>query len=343
MNMHAPALRRRLADIVEEYDAKRAAIPEALAAYGRAVAELHSAASIGAAYGGPLLRDSSGPAPWAMEVSLLKSAWQHVYDGLNVAEIAPAADKWRFEQMLEKPPAFTLEEIRERFGDYLLNPRHHILRGLAEVFCSLDPAYRSHSKVKIGVAGLPKRVILRSVGGYGAWGTDRLRDVLNALAAYQRLPLVTWPELSALLDDGEACRTGKEVRPAYGEPFRTVPRGVRLRRFANGNGHLFFEELTLRDINRAPGPPSPGICNTIRPLPVSRGSSSAISAPSPAGASSNPPAAAAACLTPCATLAPRPSASRSTGPASSSAERKATASNAPTSSRRCRPGTTTGL
>ena len=105
-----------------------------------------------------------------------------------------------------------------------------ILRGLAEVFCSLDPAYRSHSKVKVGVAGLPKRVILRSVGDYGAWGTDRLRDVLNALAAYQRLPLVTWPELRALLDDGEACLAGKEVRPGYGEPFRTVARGVRLRR-----------------------------------------------------------------------------------------------------------------
>ena len=115
----------------------------------------------------------------------------------------------------------------------------------------MDPAYRSHSKVKLGVAGLPKRVILQSVGDYGAWGTDRLRDVLNALAAYQRLPLVTRPELRALLDDGEACVAGKEIRPGYGEPFRTEARGVRLRRFANGNGHLFFEEPTLRDINRA--------------------------------------------------------------------------------------------
>ncbi len=66
MNMHVPALRRRLSEIVDEYDVKRAAIPDALAAYGRAVSELSTAASIGAAYGGPLLRDSSGPAPWAM-------------------------------------------------------------------------------------------------------------------------------------------------------------------------------------------------------------------------------------------------------------------------------------
>ena len=251
MIMHAPALRRSLADIVAEYDAKRAAIPEAVAIYERAIGELSAAACIGTAYGGPLLRDSSGPAPWAMEAALLKSAWRHVYSGLNVAEIAPAADKRRIEQMLEKPPAFTLAEIRECFGDYLLNPRHHILRGLAEVFCALDPAYRSHSKVKVGVGGLPKRVILRGVGDYGAWGTDRLRDVLNALAAYQRLPLVTWPELRALLDDGEACLASKEIQQRYGEPFRTVARGVRLRRFANGNGHLFFEPATLRDINRA--------------------------------------------------------------------------------------------
>ena len=46
---------------------------------------------------------------------------------------------------------------------------------------------------KVGVAGLPKRVILRSVGDYGAWGPDRLRDVLDPLAADQRLSLVTWP------------------------------------------------------------------------------------------------------------------------------------------------------
>ena len=152
MNMHVPALRRRLSEIVDEYDVKRAAIPDALAAYGRAVSELSTAASIGAAYGGPLLRDSSGPAPWAMEAALLKSAWKHVFDGLSIAEVASAADKRRFEQMLERPPAFTLDEIRERFGDYLLNPRHHILRGLAEVFCSLDPAYRSNSKIKVGVS-----------------------------------------------------------------------------------------------------------------------------------------------------------------------------------------------
>lgn len=136
-------------------------IPVALATTGGATAELSAAACTGPPTAAPCC--ATAPAPrrgrWKPRFSSRRGAT--VYDGLNVAEIAPAADKRRFEQMLEKPPAFTLAEIRERFGDYLLNPRHHILRGLAEVFCALDPAYRSHSKVKVGVAGLPKRVILQ--------------------------------------------------------------------------------------------------------------------------------------------------------------------------------------
>lgn len=249
--MSVPALRRRLADIVEEYDAKRAAIPDAITAYGRAVSALTTASCIGTTVGDAVLRDASGPAAHAMEGALLKSAWRHVYMGLDIDAIAPAADKRRFAQMFEKPPAFTIEEIRDRFGDYLLNPRHHILRGLAEVFCDLDPAYRSHSKVKVGVAGLPKRVILSNVAGYGSYGADRLRDILNALAAYQGLPLLTWPEQRALLDNGEACLAATEIPQKYGEPIRTHARGVRLKRFGNGNGHLLFEPSTLRDINRA--------------------------------------------------------------------------------------------
>lgn len=249
--MSVPALRRSIRELVEEYDTKRAGISDAIAAFTAATTALNASCCVGGAYMGPAIRGDATPYERGMADLLLKSAWKHVFDGLQIDRIASAKDKRRFEQMLASPPPFTLAEIRDRLGTYLLDPRHHILRGLAEVFCDLDPAYRSHSKVKVGVAGLPKRVILSNVGGFGGWGTDRLRDVLNALAAYQGLPLVEWPELRALLDDGEACLSGKEVKPSYGEPFRTMARGVRLRRFANGNGHLFFEPQTLRDINRA--------------------------------------------------------------------------------------------
>ena len=44
--MTLPALRRSLRDLVEEYDAKRAAIPEAIAAYEASVAALDAACCI---------------------------------------------------------------------------------------------------------------------------------------------------------------------------------------------------------------------------------------------------------------------------------------------------------
>lgn len=250
----APALQRSLSDVVAEYDAKHAAISAALATFAAAGSTLEMAGTIGGTYG----RTSIGiGSVWesTLAESLLKSAWWHIYDGLNIARIASAEDKRRFDQAMTKPAPFTLDNIRATFGAYIKNPRGNILRGLAEVFCSLDQAYKSHGKVKIGVAGLPKRIILSSVGGYGSWGRDRLQNVLNALAAYQGRPLVTHQEIEALLSDECALlETRTIVKPRrYGDPdlYPVIARGVRLKRFANGNGHLIFEPATLRDINRA--------------------------------------------------------------------------------------------
>lgn len=255
MNMHAvPALQRSLADVVAEYEHKKAGIAEALAVFERAGTELKMAAAIGGTFGNVTI-NTGHVSDHGLADGLLKSAWRHVYDGLNIATIASAADKRRFEQAMEKPAPFTIDNIRGTFGQFIRDPRGNILRGLAEVFCDLDQAYKSHDKVKIGVAGLPKRIIISNVSNYGSWGRDRLQNVLNALAACQGKPLVTWPELSAILDDGDALLTTRTIEKArrYGEPERipVIARGVRLKRFANGNGHLHFEPDTLCDINRA--------------------------------------------------------------------------------------------
>lgn len=254
MNMHVPALQRSLSDVVAEYDAKHAAIGAALATFAAAGSAIEMAGTIGGTYGRTSINTGN---VWESTIaeSLLKSAWWHVYDGLNIARVASASDKKRFDQEMTKPAPFTLDNIRATFGGYIKNPRGNILRGLAEVFCSLDQSYKSHGKVKIGVAGLPKRVILTSVGGYGSWGRDRLENVLNALASYQGKPLVTPQELQALLEDECALlETRTIIKPRrYGDPDLTpvFARGVRLKRFGNGNGHLIFEPDTLRDINRA--------------------------------------------------------------------------------------------
>lgn len=250
MNMHFPAMQRRLSDVVAEYDEKRAALGSALETFKAAGTALKTAATVGGTWGKVSI-DTGSVWDRQLEECLLKSAWAHVYNGLNIKRLASASDKRRFEIAMESPPPFTIDNIRATFGHFVSDPRGNILRGLAEAFCDLDPAYKSHDRVRVGVKGLPKRIILSNVGGYGSWGTDRLTNVLNALAAYQGLPLVEYREVAALLDDGNVMLEGGRIEPRYGDPVEIVPRGVWLKRFANGNGHLFFAPDTLRDINMA--------------------------------------------------------------------------------------------
>ena len=251
MTFQPPAFRRRLTDVVEEYEQKSAALTESLAAFNAAGDAIKTAATIGGTWGNTSI-DTGHVYESVLRDSLLKSAWRHVYNGLNIERLCSASDKRRFEQAMEKPIPFTIDNIRATFERFIENPRGNILRALAEVFCDLDPAYKSHDKVKIGVAGLPKRVIVRNVSDYGSWGRDQIVNILNALAVYQGKPLVEYHEVTALLKDECALLTGGEKPIGYrDELVKIVARGVRLRRFNNGNGHLFFEPDTLLDINRA--------------------------------------------------------------------------------------------
>lgn len=241
----APAVLRRLSEIVDEYEAKREAIPAALATFKQQTTGLETACNIGGAYGGTIWsgdRYSSAPNPHEshLRATLLKSAWRHVMTGLNINDIATAKDRSQIETSMTNPPEFTLDNIRATFGKYLVDPRSHILRGVAEAFCDLDPAYKSHSKVKIGVEGLPKRIILSNAlpeygGGYRE---KQLEDVLNAMAALHSEPRLEYSEIDALK---KAAKRGDD--PAV---F-----GVTLRGFQNGNCHLIFDKSAQRTINLA--------------------------------------------------------------------------------------------
>ena len=237
-----PALQRTVSDLVEEYQAKDAAVLDEIAAFEAAKDRLKSASVVHGQYIGPVL--SNEPYIWESTVrkNLLKSGWKAIYSRLQIDRIASAADKKRFERAIEDPAPLTVDNVRATFGDYLLRPRHHILRGLAECFAGLDPAYRSHSKVKVGVAGLPKRIIISSMRGYGSYGRDKLRDVLNALAAYRSEPMIEHKDFDAL----------SSLCGAFGNtPGDAIVRGQTVRVYRNGNAHLIFDKDALLDINRA--------------------------------------------------------------------------------------------
>lgn len=250
--MNEVALGRRLSDVVAEYESKSSNIDAVIAAFEDAGRKLQQESCVSGTYGQVRI-DTGRVHPNDIKASLLKSSWLHIYDKLQIDRIASAADKRRFQQAIEKPAPFTIDNIRGTFGDYILDPRGNILRGLAEVFCSLDHAYKSHDKMRIGATGLPKRVIISGFAGYSSWGEGKIRDILNALAAYQGKALVAHSEIKALIKNEEALlKPWSESHYSKKDEVINYPaRGVRLRRFGNGNGHLFFEPDTLRDINMA--------------------------------------------------------------------------------------------
>lgn len=256
----AVALQRTISDLIAEYDEKVSGADAAISAFKAAILSMERATCVAGTYAQPTVK-AYPPNVHSVRQNLTQSAWKAAYSHLQIDRLASATDKRKFERQIETPPEFTFENLRATFGDYFLRPRFHILRGLAETFTDLDPAYKSHAKVKIGVKGLPKRVILSHVGSYGSWGRDRLRDILNALAAYQGKPLVEHHEIEALLKDGYAIKVDREIpdprQAAYersrdGEKFvKLIGRGVWLKRFSNGNGHLYFGPEALLDINHA--------------------------------------------------------------------------------------------
>lgn len=243
------ALKRKLSDFVEEYDQKVASIARAVSDFEAAGDALKMAACIGGTWGDTPI-DTGSAHERQITDSLLKSAWRHAYNYLQIDRIASAEDKRKFDQALAQAPAFTMDNIRATLGKYIADPRGNILRGLAEVFAQLDPSFKSHDKMKVGVSGLPKRIILSACGEYGGWGRDRIRDILNALAAYQGKPLADYGELSAIWKYENALMKAWDQSGGDKE-VKHPARGIRLRRFSNGNGHLFFEPDTLRDINHA--------------------------------------------------------------------------------------------
>jgi hypothetical protein len=243
--MNAIALQRTVSDMIAEFEQKDAALLDEIAAFNGAVRRLEMAANVGGHFGGNIWGYRGGtPSVYDRDLkkALLVSAWKAIYDRLQIDRLATADDKRLWERTIQDPPPLTMETAIATFGDYLIRSRFHILRGLAECFVKLDPAYKSHSKVKIGVSGLPKRVILTSVRGYSSYGYDRLRDVLNALATYRGQNVVDRVEFTEL--DRLCGAFGNKAGEA------TI-RGCTVKVYQNGNGHLIFDKAALLDINRA--------------------------------------------------------------------------------------------
>lgn len=235
--MSAVALQRDPRDLVDEYEAKKDQLQSLLDNLNNSVEAIKVGSTIGGTFGRrELMRREPLVDFQDIEAHLLSSAWWAAWAACGMETLATANDKARATQDFQNPPPFTVENLVATFGPYLANQREHILRGLAEAFCALDDAYKSHSKVKIGVKGLPKRVIVNQVvndwGGRGH-GWDQVKDLLNALSIF----------------NGEGV-VGNSIIYDIGKG-RDTWRGLAFKRFQNGNWHIHFDQDACRQINLA--------------------------------------------------------------------------------------------
>lgn len=256
-----PAMQRNVSDLIDEYDEKVANIDAAIQAYKDAIDTIKMASVVQGTYAEQVVTHSA-PHREAILKNLNISGWKAVANRIDFKHRATAQDKQLFERTLASPPPLSYDAAVATFGDYLVRPRFHTLRGLAEVFTSLDPAYRSHSKVKIGVKGLPKRVILTGFDSFSVtYAVNQLTDILNALAIYQEIPLFSWAEYNdiekilkrngQIFLDGSTYALPSNRRGQEDCIFESVDRGLTLKKYGNGNIHAIFTPSTLRDINVA--------------------------------------------------------------------------------------------
>lgn len=290
MNARAqvPALPPKLDTVVSEYQERLEALPSLYQVLQSAARALEVGTCVQGKYVGCSISLHSVPSLKGMEESLLESAWRRAYDMCQIEKLAPASERSRLETELATPPELTMENLFLTFGDYLQNSRYHILRSVAEAFSRLDQRFKSHDRMKVGVKGLPKQVIITNCVGeysYGRYGAEQLRDVLNALQVLRERPRLTHTEFEDLLDiarntpneympeirytsgsmvtwDGKILKCRSTHRPGNSVEITTegfsgwreviLPElGVEVRGFKNGNAHVIFQPATLREINLA--------------------------------------------------------------------------------------------
>ena len=233
---HAVALPPNGAKLLEEYYKKKAAIPELVARITTAQDMLKENSSIRGAYTDNPFSEANVRADKVQRV-LLRNAWAAIRELYKIDEIAPVSDRDELDRVLANPPELTPEAMVEIFGDYLLNPRLNQLRKLAEIFVRLDDAYKSHSKVKIGVKGLPKRIILQGMGinWFPSYRQiDRLHDILCSLQVFDGYGVPVRGVAEAILKGERTHYRGLEFKG----PFKV------------GTLHIYFNEHALLQANR---------------------------------------------------------------------------------------------
>ncbi len=177
--------------------------------------------------------------------------WSHVMDLLDIDRLMDAQYKKKFrDALINNPPEATVDNIFATVQGLLANADTTFVRGIANVFSSLDRRFKSHDGWKIG-----DRVVITNVMcEYGTWNYHRhTRDYLTDIERIffvleKKEPPKGW---MGIVQQIENDRKGICLTPTlsltHGEYFR-------VRIFKNGNAHIWFErDDLLRKVNQLLG------------------------------------------------------------------------------------------
>ena len=235
--MSVPTLLANLDDVIDEYNYKLENVSDNIKDFKTSIDKIGMDSCIMGTFANTIVSPTIAPHQNYIEKNLLESAWKYIAKECNFDVIASQSDKKAFELSMSNPAPFTKDNIIATFGDYVANPRFHVLKGLAEVFCRLDPFYKSHSNMKIGVNKLPKRIIISRSYSYSSFNTNDIRSLLNAIAIVEGRPTVEYGTLREIEDRSRL--SSYEYN------------GFTFKQFANGNTHVHFSENKLTLVNRA--------------------------------------------------------------------------------------------
>lgn len=187
-------------------------------------------------YGGDANRDKFVT---AMTCQTDKAMWGHIIEATALERLMDRKARDEFREALAKsPPPATAENVRATLERFVEDADTIFRRGIAVAFSSLDRRFKSHDGFKIGA-----RVILTyAFDEYGIrHGAQRetLRDIERTFCVLDGQPL---PEYSAGI--------GGQVSQMRGQATVEGPY-FRVRRFQNGNAHIWFTRDDLvRKVNR---------------------------------------------------------------------------------------------
>lgn len=175
----------------------------------------------------------------AMTKQTDRAMWSHIIEATDLERLMDKKARDEFRADLQKsPPAATADNVRATLSAFVGDADTIFKRGIAVAFSALDRRFKSHDGFKIGA-----RVILTyAFDEYGIrYGGQRetLRDIERTFCVLDGKPQ---PEYAAGIGGQVAHLRGQDT--VEGEYFR-------VRRFQNGNAHLWFTRPDLtRKVNR---------------------------------------------------------------------------------------------